>query len=541
MRLIGLVVIGFLLAGCNLSTSEKPTTVPETLSAHEITVSPATRTATPSPTRTPAITNTPARITQTPVPATSTPVMVPQTPISPTPPSARVCATCGGLRLRDIPGSGGNVITMLRAEMLLTIIGRTADNLWLEVMTSDGAKGWVAAEYLNITSDLSQVKVTGDVVAVPTAVAMSSNSVVSGVSSNARTIFLDGLAKGNLPHSFTRVGDSITAAPQFLTQIGSGNYQLGDYGYLADAISFFSGPNGRGANPFLASSLAARNGWGTTSILDPSNADPNVCRPGETPLECEYRLVKPSVALIMVGTNDSGGLDIGTFQANLQIMVETSISMGVIPVLSTIPPKHYNPATDGRVAEFNQVIIATARGYDIPLWDYGLTMRNMSGEGLALDGVHPSSPPDGGNTIFDEEHLQYGFPVRNLTALQVLDALWRYVLYDADQAVAATAPPSSAVNIDVPSAGSNSCSGAAMIGLTVGGQGRVTPGLPNKVRLSPSLSAEQIGHIPGEGVFSVIDGPQCADGLNWWRVTYEGLTGWTADGKTGDPWVEPYP
>jgi hypothetical protein len=212
--------------------------------------------------------------------------------------------------------------------------------------------------------------------------------------------------------------------------------------------------------------------------------------------------------------------------------------MGVIPVLSTIPPKHYNPATDGRVAEFNQVIIATARGYDIPLWDYGLAMRSSPGEGLAPDGVHPSSPPDGINTIFDEEHLQYGFPIRNLTALQVLYALWQYVLYDADQAVPATAPPSSAGD---PGAGPYTCPGAAMIPLVVGGQGRVTPGLPNKVRVSPSLSADQIGHIPGEGVFSVLDGPQCADGLNWWRIEYQGLSGWTADGKSGDPWVEPYP
>jgi hypothetical protein len=484
------------------------------------------------------MTNTPFRFTQTPPPASDTPVIVAQTPITPTPQSARVCSTCGGLRLRDVPGSGGNVITMLKAETVLTIIGRTADNVWLQVMTPSGTEGWVAAEFLNVTAvDLNQVKITGEVVEAPAA-AMSSNSVVSGVSSNARVIFLDGLAKGNLPHSFTRVGDSITAAPQFLTAIGSGNYSLGQYGYLADAISFFSGPNGRGANPFSASSLAANNGWGTTSILNPGNADPNVCRSGETPLECEYRLVKPSVALIMVGTNDSGGLDIGTFQTNLQIMVETSINMGVIPVLSTIPPKHYNPATDSRVNDFNQVIIATARGYDIPLWDYGLAMRNAPGEGLAPDGVHPSSPPDGSNTIFDEEHLSYGFPIRNLTALQVLYALWQYVLYDADQAVPATAPPSSGGDSGT---GPYICPGAAMIPLVVGEQGRVTPGLPNKIRVSPSLSADQIGHIPGEGVFTVLDGPECADGLNWWRVEYQGIVGWTAAGESGDPWVEPYP
>ena len=66
-----------------------------------------------------------------------------------------------------------------------------------------------------------------------------------------------------------------------MTQIGSGTYQLGEYGYLGTAISFFSGPNGRGANPFAASSMAARNGWSTESVLNPANADSGICRAGD--------------------------------------------------------------------------------------------------------------------------------------------------------------------------------------------------------------------------------------------------------------------
>jgi hypothetical protein len=364
--------------------------------------------------------------------------------------------------------------------------------------------------------------------------------VVSGVSSTARRIFLDGLAKGNLAHSFTRVGDSISAAPQFLTQIGSGNYSLGAYGYLQTAINFFSGPNGRGANPFVAASLAARNGWGSTSILDPANADANVCRPGETPLACEYRLVRPAVALIMVGTNDSGGLPTAEFQANLQAMVQISINMGVIPVLSTIPPKHYNPATDGRVGEFNQVIVATARTYDIPLWDYGAIMRSTPGEGLEPDGVHPSTPPDGATTIFDAAHLNYGYTLRNVTALQVLYTLWQYVLYDADTAIPATAPPTTG-NTGTGNTGTYDCLGALPPQLTVGGQGKVTPGLPNKVRSAPAFSALQVGTIPGDGVFSVIGGPTCADNYTWWQVNYIGVIGWTAQGDDAEYWVVPYP
>jgi hypothetical protein len=273
-----------------------------------------------------------------------------------------------------------------------------------------------------------------------------------------------------------------------------------------------------------------------------------VCRSGETPLECEYRLVKPSVALIMFGTNDSGGMPSATFSANLTRIVQISINMGVIPVLSTIPPKHYNPATDGRVTEFNQIIIATARTYDVPLWNYWAAMSPLPSEGLDADGVHPSIPPDTATAIFDATHLQYGYTMRNFTALQVLYTLWQQVLYDGDNAVPATSVPDSGqpqptANPGNPPGGgtTTSCPGALPPRLTVGGQGRVTPGVPNKVRANPSTAAAQVGQIPGEGVFSVLAGPQCADGYQWWQVNYQGLIGWTADGNGTEYWVEPYP
>jgi uncharacterized protein YraI len=472
-------------------------------------------------------------------PATFTPVIYPTTPYPTALPGAQVCATCSQLRLRASPGTAGDVVAMLDAGTPLAIIGRTADNTWVQVVLDDGRNGWVATQYLDITIALDVVSVTGSAQDAPTAVAsLGGIDVVSGVTSHARQIFLDGRARGNLAHVFTRVGDSITASPNFLTPIGSGSYSLGQYGYLAGAISFFSGPNARGANPYLAASIAARNGWSTESVLSPANADPNVCKPGETPLACEYRLVRPSVALIMFGTNDSGGMPIETFRANLQAIVQTSINMGVIPVLSTIPSKHYNSATDGRVTDFNQVIIATAQAYDIPLWNYWKAMSVLPGEGLAPDGVHPSLAWDGLNAVFDPDHLKYGFPVRNLTALQVLYTLWQQVLYDGDQAPAATAPPSSG---QPGGPGEIACQAAPPPNLTVGGQGRVTPGLPNKVRGQPGTAAAQVGSIPGEGVFSVIGGPVCADGYLWWQISYNGLTGWTANGSGSEYWVEPYP
>ncbi|GEM_PF-1068230 len=513
-----------------------------TLTATTVTL--PTATIAPTLTQQPALTRA-SSATPT-VPPSFTPLIVlTSTPAPTSVPAALVCSTCGNLRLRSSPGTAGGVVTLLPANTPLSVIGRTADSAWVQVVLADGTSGWVAAQYLTLNISLSVVSVTGTAQDAPTAVA-AGYAVVSGVSSNARRIFLDGLAKGNLAHAFTRVGDSISAAPQFLTQIGSGTYQLGEYGYLGTAISFFSGPNGRGANPFAASSMAARNGWSTESVLNPAHADPGICRAGETPLACEYRVTRPAVALIMFGTNDSGGMPTATFQANLQTIVQTSITMGVIPVLSTIPPKRYNPATDGRVAEFNQVIIATARAYDVPLWDYYAAMIALPDGGLAADGVHPSTPPSGVTTIFDAANLRYGYTVRNLTALQVLYTLWQQILYDADQALPATAPPSGGVPTSAPTSAPGglddpACMGVRPSNLAVGGQGRVTPGLPNKMRSAPGTAAPEVGSIPGEAIFSVIGGPRCADGYLWWQVNYNGVVGWTAAGSGTEDWVVPYP
>ncbi|MBZ0278234.1 MAG: SH3 domain-containing protein [Anaerolineae bacterium] len=77
--------------------------------------------------------------------------------------------------------------------------------------------------------------------------------------------------------------------------------------------------------------------------------------------------------------------------------------------------------------------------------------------------------------------------------------------------------------------------------LTIGGQGRVIswPILPNRVRSTPSLYANVVGYIPAGGTFSIIGGPQCASGILWWQVNYNGLVGWTAEGNGSTYFVEP--
>jgi uncharacterized protein YgiM (DUF1202 family) len=83
------------------------------------------------------------------------------------------------------------------------------------------------------------------------------------------------------------------------------------------------------------------------------------------------------------------------------------------------------------------------------------------------------------------------------------------------------------------------CPGFLPSRLTAGRQGRVLPGLSNNFRDQPSLSGNVIGQIPGGAAFSVITGPQCSSGYAWWQVNFNGVIGWTAEGRGNVYWLEP--
>ncbi len=319
------------------------------------------------------------------------------------------------LRLRTAPSLDGDILTILEPSTPLTIIGLSLDREWLRVETPDDQFGWVFAEYVDVLIDLDAAfSGDGGYVRLP-----------DDVIANIRQIFADGQARGNRADVFAKVGDSITVSILSLNPLGVGLYDLGEYGYLQGVIDFYAKAETRdGNNSFTDVSLAARIGWTTYGVLDPRESDPSICLSGEPPLLCEYRVTAPSVALIMFGTNDVGVIPAEDYRVNLRRIVRLTEGHGIIPILSTIPPRD---GFGARVQEFNQIVIDTAAEYAIPMVDYGGAMLALGDGGLDLDGVHPSVPPKGyeGAADFRSNNLYYGYVVRNLTALQILDAVWR--------------------------------------------------------------------------------------------------------------------
>lgn len=478
-----------------------------------------------------------------------------------------VMAEGTGVRLRQQPSTNAQILGRLPENDRVQILGRNEDGTWLNVNSSQGT-GWVYASYIQSGVDINALTVPDEAyIATPSSFEVptvrAAEGVVSNITSNAAQIFMTGRSYGNRSNVFSKVGDSITATGHFLYPFGWGNYDLHGYAYFDEVIGFFSTATARESNSFSNGSMAAEPYWNSATVLDPSSSKGDPCLSGEMPLVCEYRVVRPAVSLIMIGTNDIGQHSAEQFQANLQRIVEISIQMGVIPVLSTIPPK---VGWDDEVFTFNQIIIATAQGYDVPLWDFYTAMLALPNQGLDGDGVHPSwkgaeyqdyAP----SADFTDENLEYGFALRNLTALQLLDAIWRQVIApNDDQPVTVignntaglsntsqSGIPSAAASVDValpPSVagdgGNNStCTIAMPPRLQVGASARVTPGPANNLRETPDTNAAIIAEIPGGGVFKVLDGPRCAGGMAYWQVQYNGIVGWTAEGRDGAYWLEP--
>lgn len=76
--------------------------------------------------------------------------------------------------------------------------------------------------------------------------------------------------------------------------------------------------------------------------------------------------------------------------------------------------------------------------------------------------------------------------------------------------------------------------------LSVGIEARkVNDGIRMNVRREPSQQALIVTQIPSGGRMTVIDGPLCGTGLVWWKVRYNNLEGWAAEGSGNSYWLEP--
>ncbi|MBN2386824.1 MAG: SGNH/GDSL hydrolase family protein [Anaerolineales bacterium] len=231
--------------------------------------------------------------------------------------------------------------------------------------------------------------------------------VPENVSARVQEIYLRGQGLGNNPAAFSKIGDCDATTTWFLGEFEGENYSLGEYQYLQGVIAYFRGSYSR-------ESIAVQRGFTAASVLTPLWADPEQCQTGETPLGCEVRLHRPAYALILLGTNDVNRPEV--FERNMRQVLDTLIDEGVVPILAT---KADNLEGDHSI---NVTIARLAYEYQLPLWNFWLAVQPLPNHGLQDDGAHLTFA---GNHFEDPVRMRAAWPWRNLTALQVLDKIWR--------------------------------------------------------------------------------------------------------------------
>ncbi len=231
-----------------------------------------------------------------------------------------------------------------------------------------------------------------------------------------------GVAMGNRVTVFAKIGDSITESGSFLSDVGFGWGSLGTYTALDPTIRAFRATaldrqDGEARNSFNRASVCATAGWTTSDALSGGTS---------SPLRRELAATRPAWAIVMYGTNDIDRGTVTTFSANLGTIVDIIEANGTVAVVSTIPDRNDGPGPAASALRFNEAIRTLTAARHIPLLDYWAAMQPLPSRGVSSDRIHPSVYAMGGSVepaYFTAAGLQYGYNMRNLTAIQMLDRL----------------------------------------------------------------------------------------------------------------------
>src|SRR5258708_7417709 len=235
--------------------------------------------------------------------------------------------TMGRVNVHNIPRVVGTVIATFDDGTPLFLEARNQDSVWLLGRNAvTGQRGWMSSSYLRLapgfqpgTLPVSKEVINGSApkaapgstagTAIPTATSiyMATAYAPSEVPSEIMTadhlkvpilpvidgqmhatlkrIFARGQQLGNDPAVFSKVGDCMTDA-YFLSGLGDGNYMLGDYTDLLDAVKYYSAPvAGTSYNSFSIASQASYSGLTANTVLSDeftSIKGEGVCQYGES-------------------------------------------------------------------------------------------------------------------------------------------------------------------------------------------------------------------------------------------------------------------
>lgn len=166
-------------------------------------------------------------------------------------------------------------------------------------------------------------------------------------------------------NAFIKVGDSITFSTDFLRCLAR-TPVTGTHAPLEETRRFFT------AASWSRQSTASKVGWHTNEPLRGSPA----------PVDVEIDRMQPAFAVVMLGTNDTYAGSEPSYRRNLQALVNHLTGRGIVPILSTIPPRAQASA-NAVVPRMNAVVRRVAAESKVPLVDFNLALSNVPRYGLS--------------------------------------------------------------------------------------------------------------------------------------------------------------
>ncbi len=218
---------------------------------------------------------------------------------------------------------------------------------------------------------------------------------------NVRAIYERGIELGNDPNAFSIFGDCQAEPQEFL-----GVYDI-DAALvqslppeLRETVEHFSGS-------FERESPTAQDGTTPGALLwDQWHRGEYGCQFGETPVDCELRVHRPSFVIIQIGSHfESRNTEY------LRRIIAQLIENGSVPVLAT---KADNRELDHRI---NRDMALLADEFDLPLWNFWASLSDLPNRGLF---THPDRPLQGDIYLTDEAKV-----IHRETGLEALNIVWR--------------------------------------------------------------------------------------------------------------------
>ncbi len=218
---------------------------------------------------------------------------------------------------------------------------------------------------------------------------------------NVRAIYERGIELGNDPNAFSIFGDCQAEPQEFLgvydTDAALVQSLPPDF---RETVEHFSGS-------FERDSPTAQDGTTPGALLwDQWHRGEYGCQFGETPVDCELRVHRPSFVIIQIGSHfESRNTEY------LRRIIAQLIENGVVPILAT---KADNRELDHRI---NRDMALLADEFDLPLWNFWASLSNLPNRGLF---THADRPLQGDIYLTDEAKF-----IHRETGLQALNIVWR--------------------------------------------------------------------------------------------------------------------